>query len=202
VSGPRLITAADQGGDAAHFLLIIQDGTFALRHFVAKARPGNGDDRSPASVDSSTRFEHVGKGLRRCSAGSDHLIGSSAHPALLPWLAVAVACLLDRHDRRPAGLAASGSGMMAVDRRFAPTGAEAWAGVSLGGLRLRGGLSPCCWGRKWRPGWALESLARSQPLIGQGRCCCWPWASCLAGEKPGSGRARRSGGFWLPQGWG
>jgi len=61
----------------------------------------------------------------------------SAHPALLPWLAVAVACLLDRliGDRRLAAFVqVMGGGSPLLRQR-----AEAWAGDQAWRLRLAGG---------------------------------------------------------------
>ncbi|MCT0202676.1 adenosylcobinamide-phosphate synthase CbiB [Synechococcus sp. CS-602] len=100
---------------------------------------------------------------------------------MLPWLAVAVACLLDRLIGDPPGwlhpVQVMGWWIAVLRQR-----AEAWAGDQPWRLRLAGGLiTVLLVGGSGGLGWALESLARSQPLIGQ-PLLLLALASCLAGE--------------------
>jgi len=123
----------------------------------------------------------------------------SAHPALLPCLPSAgglparIGLIGD-----PPGWLHSGSGDGLVDRLVLRQRAEAWAGDQPWRLRLAVPDHRAAGGRKWRLGWALESLARFAASDRQ-RCCAGPGQ--LPRVKPGSACDGVLGGFWLAQGW-
>jgi len=85
VSGPRLITAEHQGGDAAHSLL--NPGRALREEFRGRMRGRQPAMTAPASVNSQLPIEQCRQGLRLdVQLAQDHLIRIRAHPACSPGL--------------------------------------------------------------------------------------------------------------------